>query len=427
MKLSARTLRHLAGAVLIVAGPIQTAHGREWTVVAGAGELSSTIEQAEPGDTVRLGPGRHEGPLMLTRPVTLIGAPGARLVGPGNGSVVTITADDVTVSGLAISGSGSSHESIDAGIKLTKTAKRARIIGNRLEDNLYGIDIHGATDALVRDNMIIGRRDFRMNARGNGIYVWNAPGTVVEGNQVRYGRDGIFVNVSRENVFRDNVFEDLRFAVHYMHTQDSEISGNVSRNNHIGYALMFSRGLVVRRNQSIGDRNHGIMLNYAVDSVIEGNLVRNGGDKCMFMYNANKNRITGNRFESCPIGIHFTAGSERNQITGNAFIGNRTQVKYVGTRWLDWSAEGRGNYWSDHAAFDIDGDGLADMPYRPNDLVDHILWTQPAARLLLGSPAVQLVRWTQSKFPALLPGGVIDTKPLMRPAPFDDAGKDGHS
>ena len=364
---------------------------------------------------------------MLTRPVTLIGAPGARLVGPGNGSVVTITADDVTVSGLAISGSGSSHESIDAGIKLTKTAKRARIIGNRLEDNLYGIDIHGATDALVRDNMIIGRRDFRMNARGNGIYVWNAPGTVVEGNQVRYGRDGIFVNVSRENVFRDNVFEDLRFAVHYMHTQDSEISGNVSRNNHIGYALMFSRGLVVRRNQSIGDRNHGIMLNYAVDSVIEGNLVRNGGDKCMFMYNANKNRITGNRFESCPIGIHFTAGSERNQITGNAFIGNRTQVKYVGTRWLDWSAEGRGNYWSDHAAFDIDGDGLADMPYRPNDLVDHILWTQPAARLLLGSPAVQLVRWTQSKFPALLPGGVIDTKPLMRPAPFDDAGKDGHS
>ena len=48
-------------------------------------------------------------------------------------------------------------------------------------------------------------------------------------------------------------------------------------------------------------------------------------------------------------------------------IGNRTQVKYVGTRWLEWSGvpeaagpSGKpvGNYWSDHVAFDIDGDGM---------------------------------------------------------------------
>ncbi|MHA1158634.1 MAG: nitrous oxide reductase family maturation protein NosD, partial [Alphaproteobacteria bacterium] len=57
----------------------------------------------------------------------------------------------------------------------------------------------------------------------------------------------------------------------------------------------------------------------------------------------------------------------------------------------------------------------ADMPYRPNDLMDHILWTQPAARLLLGSPAVQLIRWAQSKFPSLMPGGVVDNYPLMAP------------
>jgi len=180
----------------------------------------------------------------------------------------------------------------------------------------------------------------------------------------------------------------------------------------------------VRANLSENDRDHGIMLNYANGARVEDNVVRRGGEKCLFMYNANKNRIAGNRFESCPIGIHFTAGSERNEITGNAFVGNRTQVKYVGSRWLDWSAGGRGNYWSDHAAFDINGDGLADMAYRPNDLMDHILWTQPAARLLLGSPAVQLIRWTQSTFPALLPGGVVDNKPLMKPVRPGAAGKD---
>ena len=75
---------------------------------------------------------------------------------------------------------------------------------------------------------------------------------------------------------------------------------------------MFSNRLVIRDNVSIDDRNHGLMLNFANSAEIAGNLVRSGGEKCLFMYNANKNRVTGNRFERCPIGIHFTAGSDRN-------------------------------------------------------------------------------------------------------------------
>ena len=90
-----------------------------------------------------------------------------------------------------------------------------------------------------------------------------------------------------------------------------------------------------------------------------------GGEKCVFIYNSNKNVFRGNWFEGCQIGIHFTAGSERNAISGNAFIGNRTQVKYVGTRYQEWSSSGRGNYWSDNPAFDLNGDGVADQPYRP--------------------------------------------------------------
>src|SRR3546814_4505030 len=77
----------------------------------------------------------------------------------------------------------------------------------------------------------------------------------------------------------------------------------------------------------------------------------------------------------------------------------------VGTRYLDWAQAGRGNYWSDNPAFDLDGDGIADAAYRPNDLVDTVLWTAPQAKLLINSPAVQVIRWAQSQFPALLPGG----------------------
>ena len=178
-------------------------------------------------------------------------------------------------------------------------------------------------------------------------------------------------------MFRDNRFRDLRFAVHYMYANKGTVTGNASAGNHVGYALMYSAGLTVEGNRSDGDRDHGLLLNYANGARIEGNAVVAGGEKCVFIYNSTKNVFRGNWFEGCQIGIHLTAGSERNAISGNAFLGNRTQVKYVGTRYQEWSAAGRGNYWSDNPAFDLNGDGVADVPYRPNDLIDQVVWSHP--------------------------------------------------
>jgi nitrous oxidase accessory protein len=209
---------------------------------------------------------------------------------------------------------------------------------------------------------------------------------------------------------------ELRFAVHYMYAHDSEVSNNVSTNNHVGFAIMFSDRIIVKNNVSSADEQRGLFFNAANYSVIEGNRVI-GAEKCIFIYNANFNQINNNSLEACQIGIHFTAGSEKNEIYSNAFIDNRTQVKYVGTRYIEWSKNGRGNYWSDNTAFDIDNDGIADQVYKPNDLVDQIVWRNPLAKLLLNSPSVQLLKWMQSEFPGLHPGGVTDSKPLMLPAP----------
>lgn len=389
---------------------------------AGAGELApepgalaAAVAAAVPGETLRLAPGIHEGAVEIDRPLAIDCAEGAAIDGGGRGSALTVTAPGVAIRGCEIRGSGDDHQEIDAGVRLLEGATGAVVEGNRLVGNLYGVDVHGARDALVTGNVILGRDDHRMNDRGNGVYVWNAPGARVIGNDIRQGRDGIFVNTSKRNVFRGNRFAGLRFAVHYMYAHDGVVADNVSVGNHIGYAIMYSRGVEVRGNLSLGDRDHGIMLNYANEGTVRGNYVRGTGDRALFVYNAHKNAVHGNRIEGAGIGVHFTAGSERNAIAGNAFVGNRMQVKYVGSKWVEWSEDGRGNHWSDHAAYDLDGDGIADAPYRPNDVVDRVLWTQPAARLLLGSPAVQLVRWAQSAFPATLPGGVIDRHPLMAP------------
>lgn len=378
--------------------------------------LQSLIDAAPAGAVLRLAPGRHAGPVHITRPLAMIGEPGAVLFGNDKGSVVVVEAPDVRIENLEITGSGIDVPAMDSAILLHQVAERALVRSNRLHGNLFGVYVHGAAGSRVENNSIVGRDDLRLAEAGDGVSIWNAPGATIVNNTISQGRDGIFVKVSRANVFERNRFSNLRFAIHYMWTHDSRIVGNRSRGNHVAWAIMYSDRLEIRDNVSDGDRDHGLMLNSANHSRVEGNVVRRGRVKCAFVYNANRNTLRDNWFEGCPIGIHLTAGSEGNVISGNAFVNNRQQVKYVGTRHVDWSHEGRGNYWSDNPAFDLDGDGIADRPYRPNDVMDLLLWTLPAAKALASSPAVQMVRWAQSRFPALYPGGIVDSSPLMRPA-----------
>ena len=435
-----------------------TAWAADRYVTPGDGSaLVEAVERAAAGDKIVFRSGTYRGPLILKKPIILEGSPGAVLIGDDKGSVLTVDAADVTVRGLEIRGSGSNLETMDSGIFATEAATGAVIENNTISENLYGIYIHGAKDSVTRGNRIVGIKEGRLSESGNGVTVWNAPGAKVLGNDISFGRDGIATNASRRNVFSKNRFHDLRFAIHYMYTNDSEISDNISTGNAVGYAIMFSNRLKIVGNVSDGDRDHGVLLNSANSSLVRGNIVRGqlqpesrwasagsrapadevpveasspqaagdvsgfrlGPEKCVFIYNANKNRFLENEFNGCAIGIHFTAGSEGNTMSGNSFINNRNQVKYVGTRYLDWSSDGRGNYWSDNPAFDLDGDGIGDNPYRPNDVMDKVLWTAPQAKLLATSPAVQLIRWAQAQFPALLPGGVVDNHPLMvPPAPF---------
>ena len=407
----------VAAAVVAACAFLLPGAGRAETlaVSAGADGLRLAIGASHSGDTLILAAGVHQGPIHIDHALTIEAEPGTVLDGQGRGRTIEVAAPNVAIRGLTIRNSGI-DDPMDAAVFLEDSATGAIVENSRIENSLVGVYVHGAANSIVRNNRIVGRTDLRTNELGNGVYVWNAPGAQVIGNYITGGRDGIFTNASRKNVFRGNRIENVRFAVHYMYTNDSEVSGNVSRNNHDGYVIMYSSRLVIRRNLSEDDGDHGLLLNYANDARIEGNVVRRS-DQCVFIYNANKNLFADNWFEDCAVGIHFTAGSERNRMTGNAFVHNRSQVVYVGTRSLDWSADGRGNYWSDNPAFDLNGDGIADTAYRPNDIFDKVVWTYPTAKLLINSPAVQVIRWAQAEFPALHPGGVVDSAPLMAPIP----------
>ncbi len=405
---------HIATAIALSLS-LWAASSQAAVIQIGAGaDLQAAIDQAQDGDTLRLAAGTYTGKIIINKPLTLEGSDkrDAIIQGDRTGRTISVMVPNVTIKHITVTKSGISLPNMDAGIFLDKAADSAHIVENNILDNSVGVYLWGAPNALVERNTIIGNKELRENERGNGVTVWNAPNSKVIYNDISHGRDGIFSNASNFNTFSHNHFHDLRYGVHYMYTNDSQIEGNIVSNSKIGYAIMFSTNIKLRDNVSYNNIDQGIMLNYTNESIIVGNAVEKS-PKCVYLYNANNNQFTNNHFEGCEMGIHFSGAAEGNTIRENAFVNNHIQIKYVGTRFMDWADGGKGNYWSDNSAFDLDGDGIADTAYKPNNITDQILWRAPSARLLMNSPAVSIVKWAQKEFPAIMPGGMTDSRPLM--------------
>lgn len=398
--------------------------------VEPAQPLQEALDTAAASDTLVLAPGTYRGNFVIRTPISLHGEDGARLECNQKQYCLRIEAPDVSIQNLEIADWGADLSTLDAGIFVTRDAARVQISGNRLRGDAFGIWVDAAADARIERNRIEGNLAIRSQDRGNGIQLFNVSGAEVTGNEVWHTRDGIYIDTSNHNRLIDNELHDLRYGIHYMYSHHNDLIGNRTRNTRTGYALMQSKYLTVTDNRSDGDLNYGFLLNYITYSSLTGNRIsgvragRSGQTaqasavsgaegKAIFVYNSLFNDITDNLFADSDLGIHLTAGSENNRLSGNAFIGNREQVKYVATREQNWSHDGSGNYWSDYLGWDLDGDGIGDTRYEPNDGVDRLLWQYPTARVLFNSPAVEVLRWVQRQFPVLKAPGVIDSHPLM--------------
>ena len=92
----------------------------------------------------------------------------------------------------------------------------------------------------------------------------------------------------------------------------------------------------------------------------------------------------------------------------------RLYCRYVAAHDVQWGAR-EGNYWSNYLGWDRDGDGVGDVPYEANDVVDRLSWQHPMMKLLLASPAVQTLRMVGQQFPLLRAPSIVDPHPRMQP------------
>ncbi len=399
----------LAGLSSVFGGPVWAAVLQ----VKPGQSIAAAVRSAHDGDTIEVASGDYTENLVIDKPLTLQGRNRPRISGNKNADVIRVRASDVLIQGFIVKDSGIDLTAQNAGIYIQPHSDRVTVQDCELTNILFGIWLEGSKDARIVRNTIVGQSALLSSARGNGIQVYNTKGVQIIENNISYTRDGIYVDVSQYALFRGNKMHHLRYGTHYMTTDHSTWEYNETYLNTGGLALMEVRNLMVRNNKAWGNADHGIMLRTIQDSVIENNIVAANG-RGFFIYDAEYNTLKNNLVIDNTVGVHLSAGSSNNVVDGNDFISNQEQIKFVASKDVEWG-KSKGNYWSNYSGWDQNGDGIGDVAYEANDMVDRLNWQYPLLKLLLSSPSVQTLHFVAQQFPFLRVPSVVDKHPRMQP------------
>lgn len=409
--IAALTLRLLVAGLAIAHAT--AARAAVWQVQPGA-SIQTAIEQAASGDTIAIGHGYYRENLHVTKTLTLSGVGRPTLSGGQHGDTVRISAPSVVIENMIVRDSGDSLREQNAGIYFEPGAHAGIVRGCDLTYNLFGLWIEKVNDVRIEHNRITGKRDYRSSQRGNGIQLYNTLRAHIEGNDISFVRDAIYVDVSHHAQFLGNRLHHSRYGTHYMNSYYNLWENNDSWMNRGGLALMEVRDQTVRNNRAWANSDHGIMLRTIQHAVVENNIVA-GNNRGFFIYDAEDNTLRNNLVIDNQVGVHLWAGSIHNEVEDNDFIGNRDQVRYVGAKDEIWGGR-NGNYWSNYLGWDRNGDQRGDVRYEANDIVDRLAWQHPMMKLLMASPAVQTLRLVSQQFPVLRAPSIVDPHPHMAPA-----------
>lgn len=390
-------------------------------VARSTDEIAALVRAAAAGDVVRVPEGVYTGRLRVDKAVTLDGGGRVVIDGGGEGTVVELLAEGITFRGFTVRGSGSVVHAEPAAIRAE--AGRMVIEDNVVKDALFGIDLRMAADSFIRRNRVSGK-GLEPERRGDGIRLWWSRNCTIEDNHVQDSRDMVFW-YSEELVVRGNRVSGSRYGLHFMYSHDTVLTENVLSGNSVGVYLMYSNRIMVDGNvlmRNRGASGYGLGLKDCDDIIVRGNamLANRVGS---YIDNSpssvdSSGLVEGNMIAFNEIGVLATPNTHDNVLTGNAFVENEEQVAVHGRGNLSqnvFAREGAGNFWSDYSGFDLDGDGVGDLPYEARSLFETLIAREPNLRMFIYSPAQQAVDFTARALPEVRPEAkFVDPFPLTR-------------
>lgn len=381
--------------------------------------LQQAIDKAKPGSKLTLPAGVYRGNIVIDKPLILDGKDQKAIIeGDGNGTVITIRSNRVTIKNLTIRHSGEEHERVDAGISLKKV-KQCHILRNKITDCLFGIDMAETTHSDIVGNYITSK-PFALGLRGDGIRLWYSNDNHLSDNHLYKSRDFV-IWYSHGNLIEKNSGEYGRYSLHFMYTGKNIVRDNTYKHNSVGIFFMYSQDTIATGNtieNSLGTTGLGIGLKDASNFTLRDNTIIYCArglfiDRSPFQPDTN-NTISGNRIIYNSEGIHFHSLSLNNIFTGNTFKGNIENV--INDSYNTKITQNRfdGNYWDDYEGFDKNRDGIGDGAYHYYAYADKVWLLNPNVKFFYGSPVITVLNFLAKLAPFSQPVLLVkDAHPKM--------------
>lgn len=375
--------------------------------------IKEAINKAKDFDTILVKKGTYkEYDIKIDKPITLKGEDYPVIDGENKGEIITIISDNVTVDGLYIINVGLSYTEDFAAIRVRKS-KNFLIQNVVLEKLFFGIYLEKSRDGKVYHNNIIGDATEEHNS-GNGIQLWYSHNIDIDYNHVQGVRDGIYLEFANNCTITNNIStKNLRYGLHFMFSNDDIYRDNTFINNGAGVAVMFSKKIKMFNNvfkENWGSASYGLLLKEINDAEIIGNTFE---ENTIGINIEGTNRILykNNNFTNNGWALKIRGACYTNTFESNNFLYNSFDLSYnskINDNVFDK------NYWSNYTGYDLNKDGIGDVPYRPVKLFSYIVNRTPETIILLRSLFIDIIDFSEKVSPVFTPDNLLDNNPLTK-------------
>ena len=375
--------------------------------------IKEAIAKSNDHDTIIIKKGTYkEFNIIIDKPLTIIGENYPLIDGELKGEIITIISDNVTIDGLHIINVGTSYTEDYAAIRVRKS-KNFTVQNLVLEKLFFGIYIEKSSDGKIYHNKITGDALEEYNS-GNGIQLWYSHNIEIEHNYVEHVRDGIYLEFSDNCIIKNNVSAyNIRYGLHFMFSNNDLYQDNTFENNGAGVAVMFSKKITMINNvfkENWGSASYGLLLKEINDAEIIGNTFE---ENTIGINIEGTNRINykNNDFIKNGWAMKVRGACYANKFLSNNFLYNSFDISY-NSKLND--NEFDNNYWSNYTGYDLDKNGIGDIPYRPVKLFSYIVNRTPETIILLRSLFIDIIDFSEKVSPVFTPDDLLDNNPSIK-------------
>ncbi|NQV52210.1 MAG: nitrous oxide reductase family maturation protein NosD [Flavobacteriales bacterium] len=377
--------------------------------------LASAVEASIDGDSILVHSGTYiVQELIIEKAITILGEGTAVLDGDGK-TILYVHHDNVQLLDLTFQHVATNYVEDRASVKCNNS-DNLLLRRLRVRSSFFGLLLEKCNDGIVEDCDILGdatSESYLESANGNAIHLWYCKRMTIRRNTVRKHRDGIYFEFVENTDIRDNrSVENMRYGLHFMFSHENIYTNNTFEKNGAGVAVMYSDHVTMAGNRFLdnwGTSAYGLLLKDITDSHLEGNTFRNN---TIAISADNSSRITmrNNRFEKNGYALRIMGNCTDNVIVANDFIANSFDVTTNSS--TNYNAFD-GNYWEEYTGYDLDRNGIGDVPFRPVKLFTYIIAQSPASIILMRSTFIDLLNLAEKVTPVLTPETLVDQTPVM--------------